>query len=431
MVGLLLWTALALVAADAAPANPQLSSDVAKLVSQLDARDVTSRDDAERKLMDMGAAVLPLLPVVGDRTPAEVAVRVTRVQQKLLQAQANAAADPPLVTLKGTDLPIAEVFEAISKQTGNTIVDHREAFGEEKTAAKVTVDFDKVPFWRALDEVLDQADLTLYGFSGQRGAYVINRPSGASPRAGRAFYGGLLRLEPVRFESVRDLRNEEMQSLKFFLEASWEPRLQPFAILQPLAQVSAVGDSGEIINVASADAEPEATIRDGVSAAELEIPLTLPKRSTEKLRSLKGKLLALVPGAIEDFHFRNLPVTAKNMAPKKVEQRKAGATVTIEQVRKNNDAWEVSLRVKFEAPSIALESHRSWILENEAYFLTAGGEKIEAGGFEETRQTKDEVGITYFYVLKESPDKLEFVYRTPITILEVPVEYEFRDLRLP
>ena len=431
MVGFLLWTALVLVAADGAPANPQLSSDVAKLVRQLDARDVTARDEAERKLMEMGAAVLPLLPVVGDRTPAEVAVRVTRVQQKRLQTQANAAADPSLVTLKGTDLPITEVFEAMAKQTGNTIVDHREAFGEEKTAAKVTVDFDKVPFWRALDQVLDQADLTLYGFSGQRGAYVINRSSGNSPRAAHAFYGGLLRLEPVRFESVRDLRNEDVQSLKFFLEASWEPRLQPFAILQPLAQVSAVGDSGEIINVASADAEPEATIREGVSAAELEIPLTLPKRGTEKIRSLKGKLLALVPGAIEDFHFRNLPVTAKNTPPKKVEQRKAGATVTIDQVRKNNDAWELSLRVKFEAPSIALESHRSWILENEAYFLTAAGVKIEAGGFEETRQTKDEVGITYFYVLKESPDKLEFVYRTPITILEVPVDYEFHDLRLP
>jgi len=432
VVGLLLYTALVLAAgSEVAPASPQLSADVAKWVRGLDARELTVRDEAEHKLMEIGVAVLPLLPVVGDRTPAEVAVRVTRIQQKLLQAQASAAADPSLVTLKGTDLPIAEVFEAISKQTGNMIVDHREAFGEEKTAAKVTVDFDKVPFWRALDEVLDQADLTLYAFSGQRGAYVINRPGGASPRAGRAFYGGLIRLEPVRFEAVRDLRNEGMQSLKFFLEASWEPRLQPFAILQPLAEVNAVGDSGEIINVASADAEPEAMIREGVSAAELEIPLVLPKRGTEKIRSLKGKLLALVPGAVEDFHFRNLPITAKNTAPKRVEQRKAGATVTIDQVRKNNDAWELSLRVKFEAPSIALESHRSWILDNEAYFLTPTGEKIEAGGFEQTRQSKDEVGITYFYVLKETPDKLEFVYRTPITILEVPVEYELRDLWLP
>jgi hypothetical protein len=33
--------------------------------------------------------------------------------------------------------------------------------------------------------------------------------------------------------------------------------------------------------------------------------------------------------------------------------------------------------------------------------------------------------------MKDSPEKLEFVYRTPITILEMTVDYEFRDLRLP
>jgi hypothetical protein len=41
------------------------------------------------------------------------------------------------------------------------------------------------------------------------------------------------------------------------------------------------------------------------------------------------------------------------------------------------------------------------------------------------------MGINYFFDLKAGPEKLTFVYRTPITILEMPVTYEFRDLRLP
>lgn len=431
MISLLLWTGLLLAPADEPAASRELADDVARLVRQLDASELSQRDDAERKLLELGPAVLPLLPVIGERTPAEVALRVTRVQQKVLQAQANAAAEPTTVTLKGTDLPISEVLAAVAKQTGNPITDHREAFGQEKSDPKVSVDFEKTQFWKALDLVLDKTDLTLYGFTGQRGAFVINRPGDDSPRTARAVYAGLFRLEPARFEAVRDLRSDKMQSLKFYMEATWEPRLQPFAILQPLGQVSAVGDDGDAIAVAGADAEPEATIREGISAAELEIPLSLPKRSTEKIRSLKGKLLALVPGPVEDFRFRTPNVAAKNAPPKRVEQRKAGATVTIDQVRRNNEVWEVSLRVKFDDPSTALESHRSWILDNEAYFVDAAGTRAEPGGYEQTRQAKDEVGINYFFDLKEHPSKLDFVYRTPITILELSVDYEFRDLRLP
>ena len=431
MVNLLLCTGLWLAAADLSAADPGLAERVAPLVRQLDARELSLRDDAERKLLELGAAVLPHLPRIGEQTPAEVALRVTRVQQKLLQAQANGAAEASLVTLKADDKPVSEIVAEISKQTRNEIVDHREAFGQQKIDNRISVDFDKTPFWKAFDSVLDSADLTLYNFVGRRGAFVVNQTPGADKRSGTAFYAGIFRLEPVRFEAVRDLRNRDMQYLKFYLEATWEPRLQPLAILQPLGQVSVVGDDGESIAVTSEDAQPEATIREGMSSAELEIPMALPKRSTEKIRSLKGKLLALVPGPAEDFRFPSPPIAERNAPPKRLEQRKAGATVTIDQVRKNNAVWEVSLRVKFDSPSTALESHRGWILDNEAYFTDADKRHIEPGGFEQTRQAKDEVGINYFFDLEESPQKLEFVYRTPITILEVSVDYEFRDLPLP
>ncbi|MBI3838785.1 MAG: hypothetical protein HY288_12740 [Planctomycetia bacterium] len=427
-----IWILLSAAPGEAATGG-ELASQVSRLLRQLNAPELTQRDQAERTLFEMGAAVLPLLPIVGESTPQEVSLRVTRVQQKLLRAQANSAAEPSLVTLKGTDLSLAEALQSIAKQTHNPIIDHREAFGEKAGDARVNADFEKTPFWRALDRLLDQADLTLYGYAGQRGAFVVNRPAGETARSERAVYAGLFRLEPTRFEAVRDLRNTnaQSQSLNFFLEVTWEPRLQPIAILQPLGEIRATGNTGEAIAAASAKAEPEASIREGTSAVELEIPLSLPRRTTEKISTLKGKLLALVPGEAEDFRFRNLPVAAKNIAPKSVEQRKAGVTVTIDQVRKNNLAWEVSLRVRFDEPSSALESHRNWILENPVYFVGSDGQHIEPGGFEQTRQSKDEVGLNYFFDMKDSPEKLEFVYRTPITILEMTVDYEFRDLRLP
>jgi hypothetical protein len=431
VIGLLTCICLALTGADSPDAAAPSSEKVAALVRQLDAREFSQREDAERKLLEMGPAVLPLLPSVGDRTPAEIAQRVTRVQQKLLSAQAAAAAEPTTVALRGDEMSLAEVLAAIGKQTGNPIVDHRRAFGEEMVDAKIKCAFDKTPFWKAMDNVLDQAELTLYAFAGKRGAFVISRPPGGTPRESHAVYAGVFRLEPLRFEALRELRNERAKALKFFMEVTWEPRLQPIAIVQPLGQVSAVADDGQPIEITSAEAEPEAMIREGIAAAELEIPLELPKRGIEKIRSLKGKLRALVPGPAQDFRFKGLPITARNAPAQRVERRQAGAMVTIDHVRKNNDAWEVALRVKFDDPANSLESHRGWILENEAFFQNAAGARFDPGGFEQTRQAKDEVGINYYFDLKESPEKLEFVYRTPITILEMGVDYEFRDLALP
>jgi hypothetical protein len=425
------YTGLLLAAAGDNPNSAELAAQVTALVAQLDARELSVRDDAERKLLELGAGVLPYLPGVNDETPAEIALRVARVQQKLLSAQAAAAAEPTRVTLKGTALPISQVFAEFARQTGNPITDHREAFGEEKTEKHVSLDLENVPFWKALDLALDQADLTLYPFAGQRGAFVVNKSPGAEPRAKRAVYASIFRLEPIRFEAVRDLRNDEASSLRLYLEATWEPRLQPFAILQPLGEVSAVGDSGQAIDVTSQQAMPEATIRSGMSSAELEIPLALPPRGVEKIRTLKGKLLAMVPGPAEDFRFHAPPVAERNAPPKRLEQRKAGATVTLDRVRKNNAAWEVSLRVKFDTPSTALESHRGWILDNDVYFVDAAGRRTMPGGFEQSRQAKDEVGISYFFDLEDGPGKLDLVYRTPVTILEMTVDYELHDLPLP
>ena len=431
MISVLIGSLLVLAPAEAAAGDAARAAQVERLVRQLDSTQLTQRDAAERQLLELGASVLPALPAIDQRTSAEVATRLARLQQKLLRTQALAAAEPTLVTLKGDDLALSEVLATISKQTGNPIVDHRPAFGEEQRESRIRVDFDKTPFWRAIDSVLDQAGLTLYGFTGQRGAFAVGRPPGAAPRAAQAYYAGMFRFEPLKFVAVRDLRNPSMESLKFFMEVTWEPRMQPFAIMQPLAEVSVTVDGGQPLAVMGAEAEPESLVREGISTVELEIPLSLPKRDVKTIARLGGKLLVLMPGPLEDFRFSELPLAARNRPASRVEQRKAGALVIVDHLRKNNDAWEVAVRVKFEGPSAALESHRSWILENQAFFEQADGTRIEPAGIEQTVQNKEETGINYFFDLKDGPKNLTFVYRTPIVVLELPVTYEFRDLPLP
>ncbi len=431
MISLVLYATLLLAAPDAPAPAAELADKVARLVRALDAAQLSERDDAERQLLEGGSEILPLLPEITERTPAEVATRVARIQQKLLRSRALAAAESTTVTLKGRDLSLEKVIEEFGRQTLNTLVDYREDFGESRGDVKLTLDLDKVPFWRALDEVLDQGKLTLYGFAGKRGGYIINRPENVLARKAQAFYGGPFRIEPVRFEAVRDLRNPTQQSLKLFMEVTWEPRLQPFAILQPLAQVSATDSSGKAVQVGGAGGEPEAAVREGVSAAELELPLSLPERQVESIKQLKGRIVALVPGPAESFRFSGLTVAAKNVPARRVEQRKASTIVVVDHVRRNNEAWEVAVRVKVDAPAAALESHRSWAFDNEAYFEDADQQRVTPGGIEQTLQSSEEFGVNYYFDLKESPQKLTFVYRTPIIVLEIPLDYELHDLKLP
>ncbi|HEV3024076.1 MAG TPA: hypothetical protein VGX76_16485, partial [Pirellulales bacterium] len=142
MVSFLIWGTL-LLGADEPAAKAELAGQVARLVRQLDSAELSQRDEAERKLLELGPDALPLLPTIRPRTPAEVSLRVTRVQQKLLRAQAAAAMEPSLVTLKGDDLPLSDVLKQIAGQTGNTITDHRQEFGEQQDDAHVKADFEK------------------------------------------------------------------------------------------------------------------------------------------------------------------------------------------------------------------------------------------------------------------------------------------------
>jgi hypothetical protein len=154
----------------------------------------------------------------------------------------------------------------------------------------------------------------------------------------------------------------------------------------------------------------------------------------QRIASLKGKLVMLVPGPLATFQFDKLPIAADGPPPAKAEERQAGVTVSVDQLRKNQAVWELRMRVRFENPGQALESHRQWPLANEAYLLGADGQPIEYGGYEQTRRTTDEIGLMYLFnekLLGDRPEKLSFVYKTPSAIVELPVEFELRDIELP
>ena len=66
-----------------------------------------------------------------------------------------------------------------------------------------------------------------------------------------------------------------------------------------------------------------------------------------------------------------------------------------------------------------------------SYLVGKDGETIDNAGFETTRQTRNEVGVAYLFDLPDGIEGLSWVYETPAAIVELPVEYEIKDIELP
>jgi len=322
-------------------------------------------------------------------------------------------------------MPLSQVLAAIGQQTGNRIVDFRQRFGTPQTDPEVKADFQAAPFWPTLDRVLDQAGLTVYPYGEPQSICVVAGAAGHAKRSESGIYCGPLRLEPLRIQAERDLREPVNRGLRLTVEVAWEPRLRPISLKLPLANVEISDGQGNPLEVDNRRAELEVPVTPGVTAAELTLPLGLPPRAVKRIGRLQGTLTALVPGKVETFRFDRL-TTAEN-----VEKRIAGTTVTLERVHRNEQAWEVRILVHFDQPQNALESHRGWILQNEAYLEGADGKRIPYGTLETTRQTESEIGLAYLFTLDTPPTGLAFVYKSPGAILASRFEFTIKDVELP
>lgn len=415
---LLLLTQADGAAKEAAP-DVGLKAEVNRLVLQLDDNERAQREAAEKALVELGPEALNLLPAVTPRTPAEVKERLGRVRKTLETAVAESIAQPTLVTLEG-EMSLGDALKAMEKQTGNRVT------GYERRGGQVKVAFDKTPYWQALDEVLDQAGLNINEYGGEANALVLTaRPDSEAKRASTGVYSGVFRMEALRLESRRDLRNPAVNSMRLSLGITWEPRVAPIALRQQVSELTVLDDRGEALSVTGNQAALNSSVETGMSAVEFGIPLPLASRESKRIGSIKGRFTAMVPGRVETFEFSDIE-TARD-----VQQERAGVVVTFERLRKNVDLYEVRMALRYDDAANALESHRGWVYANEAFLTDKNDVRIENVGLQATRQGESEVGVAYLFDLPDGPDGCKFVYKTPALVLQLPVEFELKDIDLP
>ena len=103
--------------------------------------------------------------------------------------------------------------------------------------------------------------------------------------------------------------------------------------------------------------------------------------------------------------------------------------VTFGGVAKNEDAYSVRMSLSFDEENNALESHQSWVYQNEVYLLDRQGNREDAISLATLRQDNKKVTVEYLFI--DDPGDRTLVYKTPASVIKLPVPIELTKIPLP
>ena len=250
-------------------------------------------------------------------------------------------------------------------------------------------------------------------------------PRASSRAHGVACTSGLFRIAPLELIAQRSLRNSINCALRLRLEVLWEPRVVPVLLRQQYSDVRVIGDDGSRIPLVVAQGSVEIPVQSTVAGVEMILPMELPPRSLKRITRLEGRFTALVPGREEIFEFQNLADA------REVSQQRGGLTVTLDRVRKNGALYEFRVRVRLAAAEEAFQSHLDWAANNVVYLVADDGTRIENPNFERYLERSNETGFAYLFPVPGDLTGYRLVYQSPAAMVELPVEYQLKEIELP
>jgi len=131
---------------------------IQELLRKLDDDAIDARASAAAALIEMGKAALPALKRALAGAGIELKDRLGEVIRKIQDRERLSTLLPPLsrITLQAKNQPLREVFAKVSKQT-TTPID----YSEVPEDARITVSLDRVPLWKAIDQICRASGKTM------------------------------------------------------------------------------------------------------------------------------------------------------------------------------------------------------------------------------------------------------------------------------
>lgn len=391
-------------------------SDVLEWVDKLDARKASDRSAAEKALINAGVDALPYLPESRAGFSIEATERLSRVKTSLLSLKAKSESKSIRIQL-GDAKTLGEALEVISRESKIEF--------EHSADESLPIQSSNAPlsFWHAVDLVLDQCDLDINFYGGDRETLnLVARQEQRLSRVDSAAYSGVYRIEPMSVSARRVFNQPGQSSLNLSMQITWQPGLTPIGLTIPIDQLSGELDDGQSLKPQTTEKTIDIAANSELAFSEFYLPMELPTESPGKIESLRGTIESLLPGKRHEFE---LPLTDVG-----VEKTVDSMTVRLDRVQPNGALYEVRFVVELKGADRALESHRQWIFQNPVHVRDGDGNRIENLGYELYRQTESSVGMGYLFEI-DSLENAKLVYESPTSVVRNQVDFVLQDIKLP
>jgi hypothetical protein len=330
------------------------------------------------------------------------------------------------VTLQAKDMPLSRVLQAVQGKTGIAV---RRGVPEDP---KLDLDLQKVPFWKALDDIARAANLRVSLYQKDHKIALVAGPYQEVPTC----YSGPFRITLKKLTATRDLETGARTCVAK-LEVAWQPPFQPF-LVETQPQTFVLKDDQMHDHKVSRDKVLAYAAGDHLAT---DVDLTLPtlERGVPHIGLFKGSLRMVGAAQPLTFTFDNL-AKGKNLARDAVAIEMQDFRV--EKAAVNEKRWIVKLALAYPPSTFRFESFQigSWLGRSQAVLVSRKtGQRYTTKDFEPEAEDKvDKAVIIYRFsedtenkkFLDEPADwKLEYTTMGPV--LEVPIDFEFKDVPLP
>jgi hypothetical protein len=331
------------------------------------------------------------------------------------------------VNLQGTEL-LSKVLRNLQGQTGIEVV---KAVPDDP---KVELNLQKVPFWKALDEIAKAADLRVNLYHKENKLALVQGPYREVPTS----YSGPFRITLKKLIALRDLETGAHGCLAK-LEVAWQPPFQPFLIETRPDTFALKDDKGLDQELPKLDNTKGYVGGDGF-ATEIDVAIPALRRGVPRIGLFKGGLKMVGSAQMLTFAFDELK------AAKAKDQQGVSVAISGFDAKVNEDKenlWTVTVALKYPPSEFKFESHQTnlWLVRNKAQLVSKrpnGPRYQENGGYDSDDVAANHTVIRYRWaddpdkkILLGKPTDWKFEYSTPGPVIEVPIEFEFRDVPLP
>lgn len=395
----------------------KLEVKVAELQQQLNSTLVADRDVAEAGLIELGVKTLDFLDPVTSDTPPETIERLGRVRKALETLIVTTATQPKMITLKG-NFSIKEAADKIAAMSGNKIV-----WPVEMDEQKIDLEIEKASFWQAMNQFETKAKLRIRAVGGTAGQISLI-PVANNPPAIPTDANGIFQISVLQVSARRNLENPELDYCGLRIRVRWEPRLAPITLAIPASGITVIDEFDDKVLLPNPQATFSAAVQPEIPEVEFSIPIGLVDRQIEKISKLEATMNAVMPGRTESFEFRKIGRLEPGY-----KQSKAGVSVSINGIQKNEELYGVLVKYSFDETGDALESHMSWIFENPLKLIDKDGKEYQPLAKESAGREQNAASIRYYF--GEDPAAMTLKCETPAAIVSTKVKILLKDIPLP